>query len=117
MGSLLIVRSAVLSLLEQARGDKYALTNMRCMAYADATHRNLKSALEAQVVITLPSDARGLGPVELLRREGKHERHLDTTSLNPRTAISKLFKDPLHCLRCDADGQGRCDSGFSGVGL
>ncbi|KAI9460791.1 tRNA synthetases class I-domain-containing protein [Boletus coccyginus] len=52
MGSLLTVRSAVLSLLERARGDK-----------------NLKSALEAQVVVTLPSDARGLELVELLRRE------------------------------------------------
>ncbi|KAG8216484.1 tRNA synthetases class I-domain-containing protein [Butyriboletus roseoflavus] len=52
MDSLLSVRSAVLSLLEKARGDK-----------------NLKSALEAQVVITLPSDARGLELVELLRRE------------------------------------------------
>ncbi|KAF8553369.1 isoleucyl-tRNA synthetase [Imleria badia] len=52
MGSLLTVRSAVLSLLEQARGDK-----------------NLKSSLEAQVVITLPSGASGLELVELLRRE------------------------------------------------
>ncbi|KAF9226386.1 isoleucyl-tRNA synthetase [Gyrodon lividus] len=52
MSSLLTVRSDVLSLLEKARGDK-----------------KLKSALEAQVSIALPSDATGLEFVELLRRE------------------------------------------------
>ncbi|KAN0085929.1 tRNA synthetases class I (I, L, M and V) domain containing protein [Tylopilus felleus] len=52
MGSLLTMRSAVLLLLEKARGDK-----------------NLKSALEAQVVITLPSETRGLEFVDLLKRE------------------------------------------------
>ena len=45
---------------------------MRCVAYVDTTVRNLKSALEAQVVVTLPSDGRGLELVELLRREGRH---------------------------------------------
>ncbi|KAG9311700.1 hypothetical protein JVU11DRAFT_7938 [Chiua virens] len=44
MGRLLTVRNAVLSLLEKARGDK-----------------KLKSALEAQVVITLPPDGRQAG--------------------------------------------------------
>jgi len=52
MVNLLTVRSAVLALLEKARGDK-----------------NLKSALEAQVIITLPSCTRGMELVELLRRE------------------------------------------------
>lgn len=45
--------------------------------YADVTLRNLKSALEAEVVITLPSETSGLGFVELLRREGKHDSYLD----------------------------------------
>lgn len=76
MGSLFTVRSAVLSLLEKARGDKYVLTRCDVCLYADASPRNLKSALEAQVVITLPSDARGLELVELLTREGKHDSHL-----------------------------------------
>lgn len=48
---------------------------MRCVAYVDATVRNLKSALEAQVVVTLPSNARGLELVELLRREGRYDGH------------------------------------------
>lgn len=87
------------------------------MAYADITIRNLKSALEAQVMITLPSDARGLELVELLRREGKHDNHLEASSLNQITANSKLFKDPLHCFRRDVDGKGRCDIKFSGVGV
>ncbi|KAF9239290.1 tRNA synthetases class I-domain-containing protein [Melanogaster broomeanus] len=52
MDSLLAVRSAVLSLLEKARGDK-----------------NVKSALEAQVVIALPSNATEMELVTLLKRE------------------------------------------------
>lgn len=39
--------------------------------------RNLKSALEAQVVITLPSETRGLEFVDLLKREGKPDSHLN----------------------------------------
>ncbi|KAH0834854.1 isoleucyl-tRNA synthetase [Lanmaoa asiatica] len=66
MGSLLTVRSAVLLLLEKARGDKYALTTCD-IAYADTPLRNLKSALEAQVMITLPSNARGLEVVEIAK--------------------------------------------------
>ncbi|KAF8838923.1 isoleucyl-tRNA synthetase [Paxillus ammoniavirescens] len=52
MGKLLTVRSEVLSLMEKARRD-----------------RKLKSALEAQVIIVLPSGATGLELVELLKRE------------------------------------------------
>ncbi|KAL4073583.1 tRNA synthetases class I-domain-containing protein [Scleroderma citrinum] len=51
MGSLLGVRNVVLSLLEKARGDK-----------------NLKSALEAKVTITLPSNGE-LELLQLLKRE------------------------------------------------
>lgn len=58
------------------------------MTYADATLRNLKSALEAQVVITLASDAvllpRELEPVKLLSREGKHDNH----------QVAGLFAEP-----------------------
>ncbi|KIJ61453.1 hypothetical protein HYDPIDRAFT_115926, partial [Hydnomerulius pinastri MD-312] len=52
MSSLLTVRNTVLSLLENARGDKY-----------------LKSALEAKVTITIPSDAIDTELIQLLRRE------------------------------------------------
>ncbi|KIK95549.1 hypothetical protein PAXRUDRAFT_140435 [Paxillus rubicundulus Ve08.2h10] len=52
MGSLLTVRSEVLSLVEKARRD-----------------RKLKSALEAQVIIALPSGVTRLELIELLKRE------------------------------------------------
>lgn len=52
------------------------------MAYADATLRNLKSALEAQVAVTLPLNASGLELVELLRREGKHDSFPEADPLN-----------------------------------
>lgn len=87
------------------------------MAYADTTPRNLKSALEAQVMIILPSDEGGLELVELLRREGKHDNHLEASSLNQITANSKLFEDPLHCFRRDVNGKGQRDIKFSGVGV
>ncbi|KIJ58645.1 hypothetical protein HYDPIDRAFT_171201, partial [Hydnomerulius pinastri MD-312] len=59
MGSLLMVRNTVLSLLENARGDK-----------------NLKSALEAKVTIAIPSDAIGTELIQLLRREGLASENL-----------------------------------------
>ncbi|KAF8219688.1 isoleucyl-tRNA synthetase [Tricholoma matsutake] len=52
MNELLRVRGTVLSLLEQARGDK-----------------RIKSSLEAEVDIVIPFDAVGTGLVELLQRE------------------------------------------------
>lgn len=69
MVNLLTVRGAVLS-LEKAWRDKYALAQ-RCTDHANITPRNLKGALEAQVVITLPADTRGVELVDLLMREGQ----------------------------------------------
>ncbi|KAI5996433.1 tRNA synthetases class I-domain-containing protein [Pisolithus orientalis] len=71
MESLLGVRSVVLTLLERARGDKYVVAKR--VRTAKGTEkmmcRNLKSALEAKVTITLPSDT-NTELVQLLKREG-----------------------------------------------
>ena len=90
MGDLLTVRSAILSLLEKARGAKYVLK--LCVVWLTLILlRNLKSALEAQVVITLPPDPTGLELVALLRREGEDDAATDRICL-PRTAIANFLK-------------------------
>ncbi|KAI6045227.1 tRNA synthetases class I-domain-containing protein [Pisolithus marmoratus] len=88
MNSLLGVRSIVLALLERARGDK-----------------NLKSALEARVIIALPSDT-NTELVELLKREEaflktlfivSDVKLLDTGSWSPTSAVwsySETMKAP-----------------------
>lgn len=88
MESLLGVRSVVLTLLERARGDK-----------------NLKSALEAKVTITLPSDT-NTELVQLLKREASFLKTLfivsdvellDAGSCGPASALwsySETMKIP-----------------------
>lgn len=67
--------------------------------------------------ITLPLDAGGLELVELLRREGKHDSHPGSNFAELNDRNSELFKDPLHCFRCDVDGQDQCYIRFSDMGI
>lgn len=70
MNELLLVRSTVLSLLEKARGDKWVSWSFDdTINNQPSSCRNLKSALEAKVTISLPCDVE-LDLAKLLRREG-----------------------------------------------
>ena len=72
MNQLLRVRGTVLSLLEQARGDKYDLSPLYGLTLLTrcSDHRRVKSSLEAEVDVVIPLDAAGTDLAELLQREG-----------------------------------------------
>lgn len=76
MTELLLVRGAVLALLEKARGDKYvepASTLIIVLIVLFVKRRILKSSLEAEVDLILPEDAANSSLVDLLQREGIHQ--------------------------------------------
>lgn len=72
MSQLLGVRSAVLSLLEQARRQKSVQTQpCECDIVLMTFYRHIKSSLEAEVKIIYPSGDENERLVQLLKREGK----------------------------------------------
>jgi hypothetical protein len=95
MESLLVIRKAVVDLMEKARSEKWAVLCSCWCLIAHFTKRKLRSSLEADVLLILPDGSEDSRIVGLLHSQGRptecqsHHTYLTLDILE--SFLSRLF--------------------------
>lgn len=98
MTQILEVRSTVLSLLEQARREKYVMQYNYVYLLSYDKNRQIKSSLEAEVEIFIPASLANSPSLAVVRREGGYFELLLGGGANTIRDHSQSLAHFVYCL-------------------